>query len=423
MHSFMIYILLLFISIIVLACSSNFKEKPENSAVISIDLDTPADSICLLSNIAESIEYYPIHINGLDKKCNIELLTDYIWVNYQTDSIRGSLFSRTYGTAIIEKIFSAPLQDGGFELNDEVSTYFRLENEKAMVCQVSEIRGTERHWLSVSLDAVTGEHTDTISFPFDNGVEYFRLEDRHVLRKHRIIGDDILPSFKLDWYTADLDFIKQDVFPDTVFQTFVSWNQTKVHLLKDKVYFHFPTMETIYQVSANHTPVPLYRYNVGNHRHAYHQIKDVAKYWEAERKGKLSCYAIRTSLIAENYVFGGFNYKGMIHWVLFDRNTHQTWVIPTQSTVDYRSLEGIKNDLDGGFDFWPRKISKNGEIYTWYTVKELKDKVAQSNPEHMKNPEVAQKLKKMLDNLPKDVNVIVAVLKERAEPKYEENSL
>ncbi|MBQ4589283.1 MAG: hypothetical protein IJA95_08360 [Bacteroidaceae bacterium] len=359
----------------------------------------------------------------LDKKCDIELLSDNIWVKYRIDSIRGSLFSRQDGSVVCETTLGTALQISGFEFNDEVSTLFRLDDETTWVSSASKIRGIKRHWLSVSVDALTGEHTDTIAFPLDDGVEYFRLDNRYVLRKHRIIGDDILPSFKLDWYTSDLSFIKQDVFPDTVFQTFQSWNQTKVHLLKDKVYFHFPTMRTIYQVSAEHSPIPLYRYNVGNHRHAYHQIKDVAKYWEAERKGKLSCYAIRTSLIAENYVFGGFNYKGMIHWVLFDRNTHQTWVIPTQSTVDYRSLEGIKNDLDGGFDFWPRKISKNGEIYTWYTVKELKDKVAQSNPEHMKNPEVAQKLKKMLDNLPKDVNVIVAVLKERTEPKYEENSL
>ena len=277
-------------STIVLACSSNFKEKPENSAVISIDLDTPADSICLLSNIAESIEYYPIYLKELDKKCDIELLSDNIWVKYRIDSIRGSLFSRQDGSVVCETTLGTALQISGFEFNDEVSTLFRLDDETTWVSSASKIRGIKRHWLSVSVDALTGEHTDTIAFPLDDGVEYFRLDNRYVLRKHRIIGDDILPSFKLDWYTSDLSFIKQDVFPDTVFQTFQSWNQTKVHLLKDKVYFHFPTMRTIYQVSAEHSPIPLYRYNVGNHRHAYHQIKDVAKYWEAERKGKLSCY-------------------------------------------------------------------------------------------------------------------------------------
>lgn len=406
-----------------MACSSNVRDMPMNNDIIYIDLDITTDSICLLSDFAESIEYHPISIKELKKECNIELLPDYIWVNYQTDSVRGCLFSRQNNSVINKKTFGSLLKNDGLSTDYDASTCFRLKDKKKWISPASEIRGNERHWLSVSIDAVTGEHSDTIFYPLDDGVEFFRLNDQYVLRKHRIIGDDILPSFKLDWYTADLDFIKQDVFADTVFQTYVSWNQTKVHLLKDKVYFHFPTMKTIYQVSANHTPVPLYRYNVGDHRHAYHQIKDVAKYWGTERIGKLSCYAIRTSLISENYVFGGFNYKGLIHWVLFDRNTHQTRVIPTQSTIDYRSLEGIKNDLDGGLDFWPRKISKNGEIYTWYTVKELKDKVAQSNLEQMKNPKAAKKLKKMLNNLPKDINVIVAVLKERTEPKYEKNSL
>ena len=127
----------------------------------------------------------------------------------------------------------------------------------------------------------------------------------------------------------------------------------------------------------------------------------------------LSCYAIRTSLISDNYIFGGFNYKGLIHWVLFNRNTNQKVIIPTKSTIDYQSLEGIKNDLDGGIDFWPKRISKKGEIYTWYKVEDLKSKMAQSNHEQMKNPKAAQRLKELLKNLPEDVNVIVAVLKEK----------
>ena len=172
-------------------------------------------------------------------------------------------------------------------------------------------------------------------------------------------------------------------------------------------------MKTIYEISANHAPIPLYRYEVGKHNHHYNQIKDVSKYWEAERKGLLSCYAIRTSLISDNYIFGGFNYKGLIHWVLFNRNTNQKVIIPTKSTIDYQSLEGIKNDLDGGIDFWPKRISKKGEIYTWYKVEDLKSKMEQSNHEQMKNPKAAQRLKELLKNLPEDVNVIVAVLKEK----------
>lgn len=386
----------------------------DNESTVWIDLtNQTTDSICLLSDIAESIEYYPIHLKGLDKKCNIELLPDFVWIHHQSDSVKGLLFSRPNGTMVNETVFGATFQNDGVQLNDETSTFFRLQDENALVCPVSEIKGVKRFWFSVSLDAQTGEMVDTIAYPYDDGVEFFRLNDQYILRKHRIIGDDILSCFKLDWHTTTLDFIKQDIFPDMVFQTYLSWNQTKVHLLKDKIYFHMPTMKTIYEISPDHDPIPLYQYKVGKHKHKYNEINNVVEYWKKERMGLLSCYAIRTSLIAENYIFGGINYKGKIHWVLFDRNTCQTRIIPTQSTIDYLSLEGIKNDLDGGIDFWPRKISKNGEIYTWYHVDELKNKVSQSNPEQMKNPEAAKQLKDMLDNLPEDVSMIVAVLKEK----------
>ena len=77
------------------------------------------------------------------------------------------------------------------------------------------------------------------------------------------------------------------------------------------------------------------------------------------------------------------------------------------------SKVGIKNDLDGGFDFWPRRVSKNGEIYTWYNVEDLRKKVQQSVSKQMKNQEATRRLKEMLNGLPEDVKVIVAVLKEK----------
>ena len=388
-------------AILMSACSTN-----EKDSAIVIDLTTPTDTVCYLSEIADSMMYYPLAIDG--KIMDIELLSDYIWIHHRTDSVKTSLLNRKDGSMIHETKISALLHDGGFEFEDDFSTFFRLEDETVLVSPVSTIKGVKRYWHSVSMDAITGEKTDTITYPYNDGIEYSRLNEEYLLRQHRIIGDDIQSCFKMNWHTITLDSIKQDVFSDTVFQTFLSWNQTKVHLLKDKVFFHFPTMKTIYEISANHAPIPLYRYEVGKHNHHYNQIKDVSKYWEAERKGLLSCYAIRTSLISDNYIFGGFNYKGLIHWVLFNRNTNQKVIIPTKSTIDYQSLEGIKNDLDGGIDFWPKRISKKGEIYTWYKVEDLKSKMAQSNHEQMKNPKAAQRLKELLKNLPEGVTEVSA---------------
>ena len=101
---------------------------------------------------------------------------------------------------------------------------------------------------------------------------------------------------------------------------------------------------------------------------------------------------------------------------MFDKANERTYTLPTKTRfdrVDYPIVEGgLTNDLDGGLDFWPKRISKNGEIFTWYTVEELKAKVAQSQPEQMRNPEAARRLKEMLEHLPEEVNMVVAVLKE-----------
>lgn len=407
----MLYILVFLVSIVFQGCSLNSKDIPSNDYTESIDLSFNSDSICFLSEIADSVEYYPIILEGVNNRSYIELLTDYIWINYHTDSIRISLLSRKDRTVICKTAINALFQEEGFWLKNDLNTFFNLKDQKILVAPASRIKGIKRYWLSVSMDASTGKKMDTIIYPYVNGVEYFRLNDQNILRQHRIIGDDILPRFKLDWYTSSLDSIKQDVFPDTVFQTFLSWNQTKVHLLKDKIYFHFPTMKTIYEISPNHSPIPLYRYEVGKHGHKYNKINDVQKYWEDESKGLLSCFAIRTSLMAENYIFGGFNYKGFIHRVLFDRQKHRKWIIPTKCTADYQTSEGIINDLDGGLDFWPRKVSRNGEIYTWYSIEELKSRVAQTQSHQMKDPKAAKRLKEMLEHLPENVNVIVVVLK------------
>ena len=69
--------------------------------------------------------------------------------------------------------------------------------------------------------------------------------------------------------------------------------------------------------------------------------------------------------------------------------------------------------MDGGLDFWPKKVSLNGEIYTWYNVEDLRNKVQQSVSKQMKNQEATRRLKEMLNGLPEDVKVIVAVLKEK----------
>jgi len=174
----MLYILFLLISIMLQGCSSNSGDIQDYTE--SIDLNLNSDSICFLSEIADSIMYYPIYSERINDKNNVELLSDYIWINYRNDSIRASLLNRKDGFIIYETTISALLQDGGFWLSDYFNTFFRLKDEKTLVSPASTIKGIKRYWHSVSMDTSTGEKKDTIDFPYKNGVEYFRLNDQYI---------------------------------------------------------------------------------------------------------------------------------------------------------------------------------------------------------------------------------------------------
>lgn len=399
------------------SCISHPDTLPDDNAVV-IDLTASWDSTCLLSDLADSIVYYPLATEYKGVNFDVEILSQTIWTynNIDINMSEGHLYDRETGNLINRVPFNHRF--GGMDtLMDyrifDLSTHFSLDDDNLLLSPASKLKGVKRYQYSIPIHASTGKHLDNIAFPYGYGWNYMRLNDSLVLRK-QAMSIDVLPSYYLNWYTIQLDSLKQDVFPDSVFQTSMSWNNTKVHLLHDKIYFHFPIMKTIYEISPHHEPIALYRYKLGKYEPPYSRIKNLDKYWELESQGKLPYINIRTSLMAKNYVFGGFNYKGLIHRVLVDRHTNRVYILPTNSASERKSVEGIPNDLDGGLDFWPKRISKYGEIYSWYNVKDLKEKVSQSHSGAMKNPEAAKRLKELLDNLPEEVNVIVAVLKEKS---------
>ena len=67
----MLYILFLLISIMLQGCSSNSGDIQDYTE--SIDLNLNSDSICFLSEIADSIMYYPIYSERINDKNNVEL--------------------------------------------------------------------------------------------------------------------------------------------------------------------------------------------------------------------------------------------------------------------------------------------------------------------------------------------------------------
>lgn len=373
-----------------------------------IDLTQHADSICCLSNIADRIVYYPLTIE--QKVLDIELLPNYIGTTIVDDSVKVKLFDRKQ-LHLVNNATLGVRQDIGYHPNFKFSnTIFPFLEEGKFVITYRSAKGHVLHTFS----ATDGICTDSIMEPkqFRQYVDFWALNDSTFVKDYLVLNETRYPI--INWYDRNLTLLKEDILPDSVTRsTYHSMGglSCPFNLLGREIYYHTDLMPTIYEVSSDASPKAIYRFEMGPYTPELYKLKSYEKIDESPYM------LIADSKISDNYIFGEYCHKKLFYRVLFNRHSFEKWVIPTN--MDYYAIRknqskvGIKNDLDGGFDFWPKKVSKSGEIYTWYTVEELKAKVAQSHSEKVKNPKAAKLLKEMLDNLPKDVNVIVAVLKEK----------
>ena len=395
--------------ILMAACSTT----QEDSAIV-IDLTAPTDTVCYLSEIADSIVYYPLAVPYL---VEAEVLGKYIYAYSQMDnSLR--MFDRNNKQLVKNISFGALIGGPGYQPYFAIpaNTHFPFEKEEWFICPRREEKGNKVFYSSAILNTLTEEWGESIAFP-DYG--YAQINDYVI--KYRPGTIMITKRDTIQWFNRDMKLIKEDVLDELVLDYPYVGLYEKFNVLKDKVYYHAPTSHVIYEVSPEQDPIPLYRFELGNHRSRFKEFADyeltTKMGYKNEKYNSSPYYLLRSSKISEHYIWGAYNYKGKTIAVLFDKANERTYTLPTKNRfdrVDYPIVEGgLTNDLDGGLDFWPKRISKNGEIFTWYTVEELKAKVAQSHSGQMKNPDTARRLKEMLDNLPEDVNVIVAVLKEK----------
>ena len=86
---------------------------------------------------------------------------------------------------------------------------------------------------------------------------------------------------------------------------------------------------------------------------------------------------------------------------IFDKNTGK--LILLNQPVKHKYL-GFRNDLDGGPCFWPKYISAEDEMVTWWTADEFLDIYGQlSNP--------SAELKSIAEKLNSDDNPVLMVVK------------
>lgn len=386
-----------------------------------INLSSPEKIETTLAEIADSIVYYPLALeNGSRMPQHVELLTNAIWVSYYLNDLseqKGDYFERKSGKLLNQMSLGPILHKKKYAFNGyNTNTCFIFNNENCLTTPPAANTKAK----SYTLDVSTGEEVEAIPFSIRDikSVSPQRICDSIFLVVTDLIGlggkDSVYPHYSIRWYDKQMQLMKEDLFADSIYRI----NRQKIiSLLNDRIYLHADCTPTIYELSQNEKPRPVYRYFLGEHTPSvatnselFISKRQFDKYYNS------SYYNLHSSMISDNYVFGAFDYKEKINYVLYSRKTEETWIIPTEGKSDgkvYSYKEGIKNNLDGGMDFWPRNVSKRGEIYTWYSVDDLKTKVAQSYPEQMKNPKATQRLKEMLENLPEDTNLIIAVLKEK----------
>ena len=75
--------------------------------------------------------------------------------------------------------------------------------------------------------------------------------------------------------------------------------------------------------------------------------------------------------------------------------------------------EGLINDLDGGFSFWPKYYTSSNELVDVYQAHEMKEMLTEQYfaGHTIKNPQAHQKLKELLSNLDYEDNPVVVIAK------------
>lgn len=406
----LIYIIVLFV----------FVSCTRKRIVPVIDLSSPESTEITLSDIADSIVYYPIALEEDSRMPQyIELLADKIWASYYLQDLsdsKGDFFDRTSGKRLNQISFGPVLHKKRYAMDGyATNSHFVFSHEDWLT--VPPAINTQAR--SYTLDARTGEEMEAIPFSIREikSASPQRLNDSTFLVVTDLVGfggkDSVRPDYSIRWYDTQMHPIKTDWFTDSIYRI----NRLKfISLLRDRIYIHADCTSTIYELSKDKKPAPVYRYSLGGHTPSVAANSRLVVEGRFEEYYSSSYYNLHSSMLADNYIFGAFDHKGKIFHVLHSRKTEKTWVMPTDGKSDgrvYSYKEGIRNDLDGGFDFWPKNVSRQGEIYTWYDAGELKAQVARSPSGQMKNPEAARRLKDMLDNLSEDVNYIVVVLKEK----------
>lgn len=388
-------------------------KKQVHEYIETIDLSNVTDSTFMLSEIADSIVYYPLpSIKSKTYTTEIEVLEKFI---YSFHSHHLYKYERK-SLQLLDSIYlGGPMEGPGYTPFKMITnTAFPFGQDELFICPRRTESGNNDYYSSATLNTSTKKWQDNITFPnYD-----FTQINEYITDFGYCLEKTIFRIDTLKWFDKNMQCLKEEIL-DTVLTRPYPGPKNCITLLHDKIYYHAPTSSTIYEISPKHAPIPLYKFRLGKYQTDYKEFSDFqfgkVGHYRENAFNHSPHYHLRGAQISEQFIWGTFHYKGNLFGFLFNKTQKGIHILPVKAEFQALPIEegGLTNDLDGGMDFWPRRISKKGEIYTWYDVEDLKYKVSQSRSDQIKNPEAAKRLKKMLDNLPENIRTIIAVLKEK----------
>lgn len=401
------------ILVAIIACSRSKETK--DSGVI-IDLTQEHDSILLLSDIADTILYYPINIRQLRRPrfawlCqNIQVTNHYILLTADGDYF---LYDRKSGNFLKKSNMINP-EEGSkrARVNDGVSSIFR--NERYVLGRRHYWEKGKEYGLVLRYDLLENQLLDSFYYKIKETPLNMCFFNDSLLLNHQLMTN------KVSLHTFDGQTIK--TFDNIQYgitnysPTFFFYSSLLYKVDNETFHIHITGGDTVYAITPELECHPAYIFYSGK-KTIPAELRIYNKEHRIVPKKHIShqYHCIENVMESTRYLFAGLYHQNFYKYILYDKTLGQTYVLPScPVTTDFDpvtfrfqeeetpELHAIPNDIDGGLTFWPRTVSETGELVTLYDPADLKKKLFSTDKNSIKDKAAYERLKQMLTELPED---------------------
>jgi hypothetical protein len=142
--------------------------------------------------------------------------------------------------------------------------------------------------------------------------------------------------------------------------------------------------DTLYVIENTHTFTPKYIINEGKYKVTTEILRNEALFKRSTMLSVSSIFELKDYLFIRYGFHTSFYTKPDNFFCYYDKTKQDFFLFPS-------SPAGIKNDYDGGLDFWPQE-QRNNVFYTFYDAYLFEENLKKTNKVQPKGPEGAVKL-------------------------------